>query len=318
MRWPTKKLICKGAGSAPAPPPGPYGCYQTLGDLTLTFDGLDETATTAANWTSTPPSPRSAIARATPPSRARSSPAPPTRCWSCDLTCDKPGRISFTAELTRPERFTTSAEGPDGLIMSGQMNDGRNGTNGIRYVDASACGGRRRQDEHADGNAFASRARMPSRSSWPPAPTTSSSRPTIAATIPTQATRTQLAEAAKKSYAELRDRHVADHQSSFAASVSIWADGPKPTTCPPTNGSRPCATERRTRTLIALYFQFGRYLLDLQFPARQSAGQPAGHLGRRRPNAVERRLPHEHQRADELLAGGGLQPGGVSSSRCSI
>ena len=50
------------------------------------------------------------------------------------LTCDKPGRISFTARLTRPERFTTAGDSSDGLIMTGQMDDGRGGTSGMKYM----------------------------------------------------------------------------------------------------------------------------------------------------------------------------------------
>lgn len=49
------------------------------------------------------------------------------------LTSDKPGRVSFTASLTRLECATTQAMGTDGLVMSGQLFDG-SAMNGMKFI----------------------------------------------------------------------------------------------------------------------------------------------------------------------------------------
>ncbi|MBM4029561.1 MAG: glycoside hydrolase family 95 protein, partial [Planctomycetes bacterium] len=130
-----RKLICQGAGSARARSAKlPYGSYQTLGDVTFTFDGPEQ----ASDYHR-----RLDLDSATAGVRFRQGDATFTRevfssaadqVLAVQLTCDKPGRISFTAELKRPERFTTIADGADGLMMAGQMDDGIAGDSGIRYV----------------------------------------------------------------------------------------------------------------------------------------------------------------------------------------
>ena len=49
------------------------------------------------------------------------------------LTADQPGQISFDARLDRPERFETVADGKDGLLMTGQIDNGVDGK-GVRYA----------------------------------------------------------------------------------------------------------------------------------------------------------------------------------------
>ena len=40
------------------------------------------------------------------------------------LTCDKPGKISFTAAMDRPQESETVAAGTDGLVLRGTTNGG--------------------------------------------------------------------------------------------------------------------------------------------------------------------------------------------------
>ncbi|HAK95080.1 MAG TPA: alpha-L-fucosidase, partial [Planctomycetes bacterium] len=49
------------------------------------------------------------------------------------LTASRPGSLSFTVSLDRPERFTTAAAGPNELLMTGTLNDGRGGR-GVAYA----------------------------------------------------------------------------------------------------------------------------------------------------------------------------------------
>jgi alpha-L-fucosidase 2 len=141
-----KKLICKGVGSNYANGANvPFGCYQTLGDLTLKFDAQDrasdyrreldlDTAIATVSYR---------LGDATFTREVFSS--APSQVLVVRLTCDKPGKIGFIADLTRPERFATAADGPDGLVMSGQTDDGRGGTTGMKYMarlKALAAGGK--------------------------------------------------------------------------------------------------------------------------------------------------------------------------------
>ena len=54
------------------------------------------------------------------------------------LTADQPGALNFDVSLDRPERFTTASEGPDRLLMTGQLPDGKNSADGthtgVRYA----------------------------------------------------------------------------------------------------------------------------------------------------------------------------------------
>ena len=49
------------------------------------------------------------------------------------LTADKPGALSFTVTLDRPERFETTAPANNELLMTGTLNDGRGGK-GVSYA----------------------------------------------------------------------------------------------------------------------------------------------------------------------------------------
>lgn len=130
-----KKLICKGVGTRGAGSANdPFGCFQTLGDLTLKFDAqggasnyrrtldLNTAITTVSYRVGDATFTREVFASA------------PDQVLVVRMTCDKPGKLGFTANLTRPERFTTTAADSDGLVMSGQLNDGLNGANGMKYI----------------------------------------------------------------------------------------------------------------------------------------------------------------------------------------
>src|ERR1700677_5050806 len=49
------------------------------------------------------------------------------------LGADKSKQISFDLKLDRPERFETEADGQDGLVMTGQLDNGIDGK-GVRYA----------------------------------------------------------------------------------------------------------------------------------------------------------------------------------------
>src|SRR5690606_32927107 len=112
---------------------GPFGSYQTLGDLHLTFTGdwtvsdyrleLDlgvavaRVSHTLGNVTFT----NEVLA------------CLPAQVMVLRQTADRPGQISFSAALDRPERFETNAAGDAGLLMTGALPD-NGGGDGMRYA----------------------------------------------------------------------------------------------------------------------------------------------------------------------------------------
>jgi alpha-L-fucosidase 2 len=201
------------------------------------------------------------------------------------LTKRGPGRIGFTAKLSREASATTRAAAPNRLVMEGQaIPDRRNARQsderdtGVRFaaaLQAMADGGRVRSDGDAlvveDAGAV-----------------------TLVLTAATDVkTHGPLAAAAEKAvaavasrpYARLRADHVADYQRLFDR-VSLSFDGrtaereshsgsdpgrgaagvrPRPSVYPhggPTDERLKAVTAGASDPqLLALYFQFGRYLL---------------------------------------------------------
>jgi alpha-L-fucosidase 2 len=259
-----RKLVCKGGGSRRASSSRAlYGSYQTLGDLTLTFDDANQmsdyrreldldTATATVRYLQ---------AGATFTREVFSSAV--DQVLVVRLTCDQPGRIRFSADLDRPERFTTTAQGTDGLTMTGQMNDGRNGTTGIKYVArlrAVADGGRVSTTDNRlrieDANAVTLLLTAGTDYKLQP--------PSYRGNVPEDTTAIQLAQAAAKSYADLRNRHVADYQHLFRrVSLELGQSAADETGGDVPTNERLQAVRNGAADpkLIELYFQFGRYLL---------------------------------------------------------
>jgi len=256
-----KKLICKGVGSKFADGANvPFGCYQTLGDLTLKFDAqgqpsdyrraldLDTAIATVSYRLGDATFTREVFSSA------------PSQVLVVRLTCDKPGKIGFTAGLTRPERFATAADGSDGLVMSGQMDDGIGGATGMKYMarlKAISEGGK----VSTVGNSLrvaganAVTLLLTAGTDYRLQP------PTYRGNPHEQLTADQLAAAAAKPYDELRTSHVADHQKLFRR-VSLDLGGHEARSLPTDQRLARMAKDKTPDLdLEALLFQFGRYLL---------------------------------------------------------
>ena len=123
--------------------------------------------------------------------------------------------------------------------------------------------------------------------------------------------------AASRAYEAFRSEHVADHQHFFRrVHLELPVDA----------AARALPTDERLARvqkgatdddLSALYFQYGRYLLICQQPARKHGGQSSRQMERQPDARLGQQVHHQHQYRDELLAGGDLQPLGTASSRCS-
>jgi alpha-L-fucosidase 2 len=180
------------------------------------------------------------------------------------LTADQPGALNFDVALDRPERFTTTAEGPDRLLMTGQLPDGKNsadGSNtGVRY-------------------AARLRALMPSGDLSSTATTLQIRDATQVVLLltaitdirsfanrrdddPAAAAHDDLSRAAGRNFTALRAAHLADYQRYFNR-VALRLGSTPAATAALATPARLAALHAGAADpgLAALFFDFGRYLL---------------------------------------------------------
>ncbi len=176
------------------------------------------------------------------------------------LTASKPGALTFSIALDRPERAHTEIVGSNELLMTGDLNDGKGGK-GLTHVTrvrALTKGGKVEKQggelrvEHADevlllvaaGTNFRGFAGRQTED-------------------PLAATKADLDRAAAKGHDALLAAHIKDHRKYFDR-VSLRLGDTK------ADGSAAKSTEQRLRdfahgqpdaALAALYFNYGRYLL---------------------------------------------------------
>jgi len=267
-----ENFTCLGPGSAG----GQYGCYQVLGNLRLSFptktDAPVENYRRELNL-------GNAIARVEfrrggITFRRELFVSAPAQVIVLRLTASKPKQISFDAQLDRPERFQTGADGANELLMTGQLDNGVDGK-GVRYAarmralpkgGTVSVSGNSLQVRDAnevilliaaatDYQGFAGRQ----------------------CKDPAGVSEADLNKAAKKSFKALRRAHVSDFRKYFGR-VSLRIDStngyaatlptPKRLVWASTNGGDP--------GLATLYFNFGRYLL---ISSSRPGGLPANLQG---------------------------------------
>ncbi len=165
------------------------------------------------------------------------------------LTCSKPGGLTLFALLDREQDFMTATRAPDQLVMEGQIDRG----NGLEYrvvLKAMAEGGKiftpTRRLEVRGANAVTLML---------------AAATTFGGQDPEEVIKDQLARAAKRRYPELLAAHLKDYQSLFDR-VSLDLGGSGDAAARPTD-ERLAAVQAGgvDPQLLALYFQFGRYLM---------------------------------------------------------
>jgi alpha-L-fucosidase 2 len=254
-------FICNGSGSSSGTGNGQYGCYQVLGNLHLSFssdshapvqnyrrelnlvDGIAHVDFERAGVKFT----REMFASA------------PDQVLVLRLSADHSKEISFEAQLDRPERFETVADGKNDLLMIGQLDNGLGG-GGVRYAarvrvlnrggEVSVAEDRLRvkaADEiivlisgGTDYQGFAGRQTKD----------------------PAAATRVDLDKAARKRYEALRQAHVTDYRKYFQrVSLHLEPRNPAAANKPTPQRAKGAQADPGDPGLAALYFNFGRYLL---------------------------------------------------------
>ena len=187
----------------------------------------------------------------------------PDQVMAFRFAADRPGEISFTATLDRMAGAETSADGSDGLVMTGNTASGQAGVDGLKYVARVRAINKGGKVSVADG-----KLRVESADEVVLLVAGATNYQGFAGRCtadPLAATKNDIAKASAKSYDELRSASVADHRGYFGR-VSIALDDGKAdsrkTAGLPTNERLAAAADGKPDpALAALYFNFGRYLL---------------------------------------------------------
>jgi alpha-L-fucosidase 2 len=255
-------------------------CYQTLGDLHLDFSASGLTPDTKVDDYRLELNLDTAIARTTfrhngtTYTREVFSSAP-DQVIVIRVTADGPDTLNFTARLDRPAHFETASTGADRLVLSGEaipVNDNpglpvKERPVGVRFYSellATTEGGTVKSEGGVltIANARTATLYIDCATSYRyPAHSSSPDRYNVGDLDAMKAAVDRnLKVAADHSYADLRARHIADHQRYFRrAEINL---GPDRRAVMPTdirllrvkNGDEDIH-------LLPLYFQFGRYLL---------------------------------------------------------
>ncbi|MDD4245839.1 MAG: glycoside hydrolase family 95 protein [Dysgonamonadaceae bacterium] len=165
------------------------------------------------------------------------------------LQADRKESIAFDVSLSRPERYEVSIKN-NKLIMEGQLNDGLNGENGVKYftkLEIVHKGGKIESNEKSLSLTNADEAFI----------IVSSSTNMLDADYE-NTVHNLLTEARIKSFAELKEKHVEKYRDKFNR---VELDLGKQDNETPTNLRLSEFQQNDDASFVALYFQFGRYLM---------------------------------------------------------
>jgi alpha-L-fucosidase 2 len=187
------------------------------------------------------------------------------------ISADKPGAVTFSATLDRPSDVKVTTNGNDELTMSGVTSDHEGVKGAVKFEIHTRI--------HADGGSISAIGNSLN--------VTDANEATIYVSIasnfkkyndisgnPIEKASGYLEKAAAKSFNTILRNHIADYQQYFKR-VSLDL-GVTDSIKNPTNVRLEQFTKGNDPQLVALYFQFGRYLL---ISSSRPGGQPANLQG---------------------------------------
>lgn len=271
-----RNFTCRGPGSARGKgKDAQYGSYQILGNLRLKFPSEGGGVSNYRRELNL----GEAVARVLYEQGGKAYQrevfvSAPDQAVVMRLTADRPGVLTFDASLDRPERATVAGDGANGLVMSGQLNDGKGG-GGMKF--AARLRVLSRGGEVSVGERGVSVRGADEVTLLVTAATDYRGFAGRRTADPLAASADDMTQAAAKTYQKLRAAHVADFQSYFNR-VGLALGPANAEAAGRTMPARlkAFADSGRDPGLAALYFQFGRYLL---ISSSRPGGLPANLQG---------------------------------------
>lgn len=253
-------FTCKGPGSSGGTGDSQYGCYQVLGNLHLSFpDGSVPIESYHRELDLKDAVADMKFTRDGVDFNREMFVSAPDQVMVLRLSADQSKKISFDMRLDRPERFETVGDGDNGLLMTGQLDNGTDGK-GVRYaarIRVLNQGGQVSVQGNVLSVSNANEVIM-----LIAAGTDYQGFAGRHTKDPLAVTLEDLNLAAGKSYKSLRQAHIADYQKYFQR-VSLQlepldaAAAEKPTP----ERLKEAESGPGDPSLAALHFNFGRYLL---------------------------------------------------------
>lgn len=253
-----KAFICQGAGSGNGNGAKvPYGSYEVLGSLHLQYHyGVDSASAHSENYVREL-SLDSAVAKCYFKIGGVTYQREYFTSFANDvtvmrITADRPGMVSFSLSLDRPERYVT-IQNQGELDMQGQLTNGTDGK-GMRYLT-------RVKIRHSGGKITAGDSTL--RLDGADTATVYISSATDFRDFPfKEKTRTMLQTAMHIPYEQLKTAHILAYQKLFHRTDLFLKNNNRLHAALPTDARlRAFAQDPSDNELPVLYFQFGRYLL---------------------------------------------------------
>lgn len=244
-----QRLLCKGSGANMGKSANEdFGCYQTFGDLLLTFPEPE-----SIRYYRRELDLNTAIARVTyfiedTIYTREYFVSAPDQVLVIRLSCNKPGKISFVARLTRQECASIQKDSDNSLVMQGQLS----GQKGLKFngrLHAVATNGTFLETEKTIAIVQADSALL-----------FVALGTNFKGKNPAEQTAKQIQAAASKTFEELKQAHIQEYQPYFRR-VELNIEGTDLTNSPTNLRLQAIKNEVIDPQLVSQYFQFGRYLL---------------------------------------------------------
>ncbi len=250
--------ICKGAGTGHGNGANvPFGCFQTLGDLWIDFGKEAPYENYYRELDLNDAVVRVSYSQKGINYRREFFASQPAQVMVARFTADKPGQISFSCTMNRPERYRTRNEN-DQLIMEGALSDGKGGEN-LQYMARLKAVNKNGTVSYQDSTLTVSDA----------------DEVTLLLSASTDyvldypefkgrdfagITRENLQKASKKTYEALLKAHLDEYQNYFNR-VSLDITPAKLEEVPTDERLKQFKETKSDPRLAELLFQFGRYLM---------------------------------------------------------
>jgi len=171
------------------------------------------------------------------------------------LTCDKPGRLSFVTSIEAGDKpWEAHTQGDDSLVMTGHAYESRHsdGKSGVSFQGQVAL--------RIDGGRLVFSDKSIAVQNADAATVFVSINTDYSGRDPSALCQSQIEAAARKTYTQIRETHAADHQVLFRR-VELDLGTTDAATLPTDRRMELFQRGSEDPQLIATFFQFGRYLL---------------------------------------------------------